>query len=977
MNVTIVTFFFDKDPGEALQTDKLRCDLDTVIVSPILFVKAIADETRQKIMSECCCCSRFESFQVLYNQNMRTPTLTTKLYIPPPPSKVVARSRLVKQVAEGLTLKHKLTLVSAPAGFGKSTLVSEWIVNCGRPVAWLSLDENDNDAARFLIYVVSALQTISPNLGMDILDALQSPQPPPIDSILAALLNEISVIPDDVTLVLDDYHLTDSKSVDDALTFLIVHLPPQMHLVITTREDPSLPIPRLRARNQLTEIRAADLRFTLTEVAEFLNQAMGLDLSAEDVAALDKRTEGWIAGLQLAALSMKVQEDIHGFIQAFAGDHRYIVDYLVEEVLRRQPEPVRNFLLQTSILDRLSGPLCDAVTAQTGSKARLEQLQRGNLFLIPLDDKREWYRYHHLFADVLRMHLMTELSDQVPALHNRASAWYEQNGFTADAIHHALAARDFERAANLIERVVPDARRNRQETTLLGWLKALPDEVLQYRPVLSVHYAGTLLQMGQIDGVIARLQQAERWLNMPANAQERPVYVGEEEYRRLPGLVSMYRAAIALIYADVTGTMKYARQVLEFAREDDDLLRGAASSLLGLAFWTNGDLETAYQMFSAGMAHLQKAGFIPDVIGGAVTLADIRITQGRLREAMDIYARGLQLAIQPGAPALRGAADMHVGMSDLYREYNDLNTAEQHLLKSKELGELNGLPKNPYRWRVAMAHIRAAQGELDDALDLLDEAEPLYLSDFAPNARPVQALKARIWIQQGELQKALAWARERKLSIEEDPSYLREFEQITFVRILLSQYQSDHAKSLLNGAIGLLKRLLHAAETGGRTGSVIEILILQALTYQLQEDIPAALSALERALKLAEPEGYIRMFVDEGPALETLLRTSAIRKSMAEYTGQLLSAFEAERKGSGEEKPSSAGPASSVLIEPLSQRELDILRLFKTELSGPEIAQELVVALSTVRTHTKSIYSKLNVNSRRAAVKRAIELGLI
>jgi len=906
---------------------------------------------------------------------MATPILATKLYIPPPPSKAVIRSRLVKQLTEGLITGHKLILISAPAGFGKSTLVSEWIVNCGQQVAWISLDENDNDPARFLIYVISALQTVSPNFGVSILDALQSPQIPPIDSILTALLNEISLIPDDLILVLDDYHLTDAKSVDDALTFLIEHLPPQMHLVITTREDPSLPIPRLRARNQLTELRAVDLRFTPVEAAEFLNQVMGLNLTVEEVNALEARTEGWIAGLQLAALSMKGQQDVHGFIQAFAGDHRYIVDYLVEEVLRRQPEPIRNFLLQTSILDRLNGSLCDAVTAQTGSKSKLEQLQRGNLFLIPLDDKRDWYRYHHLFTDVLRMHLTMEQSELVPTLHHRASEWYEKNNFTADAIRHALAADDFERAANLIERAVPEARQNRQESTLLGWLKALPDEVIQHRPVLSVHYAGTLLQTGQLDDVEKRLQQAERWLDKEIH--EQPTYVDGEDFQRLPSLVAMYRAGIALIHGKIADTLKYAQQVLDLVREDDDLLRGAASSLSGLAFWTNGDLETAHRMFSDGMAHLQKVGFISDVIGGSVTLADIRITQGRLLEAMNIYKRGLQLATKQGAPALRGAADMYVGMAELYRERNDLNNAVQSLQKSKDLDEFNGLPKNPYRWRVAIARIKESQGDYDAALQLLNEAEPLYLSDFSPNTRPTMALKARIWIKQGELEKALDWARERKLSIEEEPSYLREFEQITFAKILLSQYQSDHTESSLNDGIGLLERLMKASEAGGRNGSVIEILILLALAHQMQEDMPTALSSLERALKLAEPEGYIRMFVDEGSTMKILLREAATHKIMPDYIVKLLSAFEAERKGIGEEPAPSASPTSSSLIEPLSQRELDILRLFKTELSGPEIAQELVIALSTVRTHTKSIYNKLNVNSRRGAVKRAIELGLI
>ena len=695
---------------------------------------------------------------VSYNVTVSSPILVTKLYIPPLPAKVVVRTRLLERLDEGLSEGSKLSLISAPAGFGKTTLVSEWLASGKSPTAWLSLDEGDSDPTRFLIYLVSALQTIAPKLGEGAMEVLQASQSqPPTEAILIALLNEITTVPNPFLLVLDDYHVIDSRAVDQALTFFVEHLPPRMHLVITTREDPALPIPRLRARRQLTELRAADLRFTSSEAAEFLDQVMGLHLSAEDVAALEDRTEGWIAGLQLAALSMQGYQDVAGFIQAFAGDNRYIVDYLIEEVLQRQPEAVRSFLLQTSILERLNGSLCDAVTGQEEGRMRLEALQRGNFFLIPLDDKRHWYRYHHLFADVLHMHLMTEQPEQVSVLHRRASEWYEESGSPADAIRHALAGGDFERSADLIERAQPAMGQTRQEAALLGWLRALPDELFWNRPVLSVHYAGTLLQNGQSEGVERRLQDAERWL--VEDIGERPVFVDEEAFRRLPGFVAMYHAAIALARGDVASTMKHARQVLAVAREGDDFLRGAASSLLGLAFWTSGDLETALQMYSDGMAHLQRIGFISDVIGGSVTLADIRITQGRLREAMSVFERGLQLATTQSGHALRGAADMHVGMSQIYRERNELDTATQHLLKSQELGDLNELPKNPYRWRVAMARIREAQGDLDGALDLLDEAEPLYLSDFSPNVRPVQGLKARVWVAQGRLNRALDWAR--------------------------------------------------------------------------------------------------------------------------------------------------------------------------------------------------------------------------
>lgn len=912
---------------------------------------------------------------------MLPPVLVTKLYIPPTPPKVIVRTRLLERLNEGLAAGRKLTLISAPAGFGKTTLVVEWIASSKRRAAWLSLDEGDSDPTRFLTYLTAALQTIAPELGEGVLQVLQASQSqPPTESILTALLNEIITLPEGFILVLDDYHVVDSRQVDETLTFLVEHLPPQMHLVITTREDPALPIPRLRARRQLTELRAADLRFTTSEAAEFLNQVMELHLSAEDIAALEARTEGWIAGLQLAALSMRGHQDIAGFIRAFAGDNRYIVDYLIEEVLQRQPEALRSFLLQTSILDRLNGPLCDAVTGQTGGKARLETLQRGNFFIIPLDDKRHWYRYHHLFGDVLQMHLSAELPDQVPVLHRRASEWYEQNGSAIDAIHHALAGKDFERAAGLVELAAPAMHRNRQEATVLGWMKALPEQLFQARPVLSILYVGAIMSNGKIEGVETRLRNAERWLGMLAKGNKRPaemVVVNEEEFRRLPGAVAMYHAGQALALGNLPDTITYARRVFDLTPEEDHLGRGAAAALLGLAFWTGGDLEAAHQTFAEGMAQLQMAGNIADAVGGVLALADIRIAQGRLGDAMRTYERALQLARENGTPALRGTADMYVGMSEIEREHNDLQAATQLLLRSKEQGEHTGFPQHPYRWRVAMARLREVQGNLDGALDLLNEAEPLYVSDFFPNVRPIAALKARVWIAQGRLDKALDWAREQGLSAEGELSYLHEFEYITLVRILLARSKNDHSDSSLRDAIGLLERLQKAAEEGGRLGSAIEILMLLALAYQLKGDIPVALPALERALELAEPEGYVRMFLNEGAMMAQLLRETVARKILPGYAGRLLAAFESEGQMEAAEVSFPPSSALSPLIEPLSQRELDILRLFKTELSGPEIAQELVIALSTVRTHTKSIYSKLNVNSRRAAVKRAMELGLI
>ncbi|HYZ04155.1 MAG TPA: hypothetical protein VE691_03625, partial [Rubrobacter sp.] len=602
---------------------------------------------------------------------MSTPILATKLYVPAPQPRVVPRPRLSERLNEGL--HRKLTLICAPAGFGKTTLLGEWLAGCGRPAAWLSLDEGDNDPTRFLAYLVAALRTVATDIGEGVLGGLQSPQPPPTETILTALLNEINAIPDDFVVVLDDYHLIDARPIDDALAFLLEHLPPRMHLVVATREDPHLPLSRLRVRGQMSELRAAYLRFTPSEAAEFLVGVMGLSLSAEDIAALEDRTEGWIAGLQLAALSMRGREDVAGFIRAFAGDNRYVVDYLVEEVLQRQPERVRSFLLQTSILERLSGPLCDAVTGREGSNALLEALERGNLFVVPLDDRRHWFRYHHLFADVLRARLMEEQPDRAPTLHRRASEWYERNGSPTDAIRHALAAEDFERAAGLVELATLEMLGSSQET-LYRWLMALPDEVVRARPVLSVYYAFALLGRGGFEAFDAHLRDAERWLATSAETSERReapsvdmVVVDEVAFRSLPGTIAVARAYHAGALGDVFCAADHARRALDLLPDDDHLWRGAAASLLGIAYWTSGDLEAAYRSFADGVSHQQMTGQVRFQIAGTYILADIRIAQGRLNEAVRTYEQSLQVATEQGEPVW-GTAHLYVGLGELHRE---------------------------------------------------------------------------------------------------------------------------------------------------------------------------------------------------------------------------------------------------------------------------------------------------------------------
>jgi LuxR family maltose regulon positive regulatory protein len=909
------------------------------------------------------------------NPTVPNPLLETKLYAPARRPGVVPRSRLTEQLDRGA--RSKLTLISAPAGFGKTTLLADWVTAARvdrRSVAWLSLDPGDNESNSFWSYVMAALGTAAPGVGERTRSLLDAPETP-TEVVLTTLLNELGAVPEDSLLVLDDYHVIDAPEIQEEVAFVLDHLPPQMHLMIATRADPALPLARLRVRSELVEIRAADLRFTADEAAAYLNDSMGLNLTSRDVEALEGRTEGWIAALQLAALSIKGRTDVADFIAGFAGDDRYIVDYLAEEVLRLQPERVRSFLLETSILDRLTGALCDAVTARDGGKAMLDVLDRANLFLVQLDDQRLWYRYHHLFADVLQARLLDEQPGQVSELHRRASDWYEQNGERDEAIRHALAAEDFERAADLVELAAPEMRRVRHEARLRRWLEALPVELFPARPVLSVEYAGALMSTGEFEGIEALLRDAERWLDAPAEAEGRlgvsapgMVVRDEAEFRRLPGAIAMYRAALAQVRGDVAGMAAYAQRVLDLVGQDDHLGRGAAAALLGLAYWADGDLVAAYRWYGDGMASLERAGHLADVVGGVTTLADIRIAQGRLRDAMRLYERALQVSASHGGPALRGTADVHVGLSDLLRERNDLEAASQHLVASRELGDGNGMPRNASRWRVTAARIRQARGDLDGAVELLDEAERLYVSDFAPDVRPVAAVRARVLVAQGKLSEAWDWARERDLTAGDELEYVHEFEHATLARLLLAQGTRDRADDSIGAAIDLTDRLLAAAEGGSRSGSVIDILVVQALARHAHGDPAGALTSLEHALELAEPEGYLRIFVDEGLPMAGLLKLAAKQRRASSYVRRLLAAIVTAAGGTKADQP---------LIERLSERELEVLRLLASELDGPEIARELTVSVNTVRSHTKSIYSKLGVNSRRAAVRRAAELDLL
>ena len=804
------------------------------------------------------------------------PLLETKLYVPRRARDLVARTRLTDRLDRGSA--GALLLVSAPAGFGKTTMLAQWLSGRPerRPVAWLSLDRGDNDPITFWTYVVAALRSVSPEVGATASVLLQ--QGAPVQTVLTTLLNDLVAQPDDLLLVLDDYHLVESREVHDALAFLLDHLPDRLHLVIAGRADPPLPLARLRARGLLTEVRASDLRFTAEEAVAYLGGTMGLHLSDEDAAALESRTEGWIAALQLAALSLQGRDDVSAFVAGFAGDDRYVVDYLVEEVLQRQPETVRSFLVQTSLLERLSGALCDAITEGSDGAAVLESLDRANLFLFPLDDRREWYRYHRLFADVLQARLLAEQPALVPELHGRASTWFEQHGYLAEAVAHAQSGDDPARAAALVELAVPAMRRQRQEATALGWMTALPDAILRDRPVLSVHLAGARLSTGHLDGVEERLRDAERWLQPGADTRGM-VVVDQDELAALPSIIALYRAAGALAVGDVEAALVHAGRVLEVAADDLHLVRGAAAGLLALAFWGRGDLVASHRMWAQSSASLFRAGHVADTFGCAVALADIRLAQGRLRDARSTYERALEVT---AGPVLRGTVDMYIGLGEVLREQGDLEAAEQHLTRSRELGDHLGLPQAPYRRQVAAARLRESRGDLAGALALLDEAQRLYVPDFFPDVRPIASARARVQVRQGDLGAALAWARDRGLSPEDDLSYLREHEHLTLARALLADPATTEQ------GLHLLDRLLAAAEAGERGGSVLEILVQQALAL----DLEAALAPLGRALALAEPEEQVRTFVDEGRPMAALLARAAEQGIAPTYARRLLAAFE-------------------------------------------------------------------------------------
>lgn len=886
---------------------------------------------------------------------MAVSILATKLYIPPHRPKIVFRPRLIDRLNEGLSQTPGITLVSAPAGFGKTTLVSEWVTACKRPVAWLSLDEGDNDLTRFLTYFVAALQKVVPNFGERLLEMLRASQmqPPPAESILTALLNEIITIPDHFLLVLDDYHVVDSKPVERALTFLLEHQPPQMHLVIVTRQDPDLPLARLRARGQLTELRAADLRFTFSEAAEFLNQGMGLRLSAENIAALETRTEGWIAGLQLAALSMREHQDITSFIQSFTGSNRFVMDYLVEEVLHQQSEIVQRFLLYTSILQRMCGPLCDAVLLDSSMSGEetLQHLERANLFLIPLDNERRWYRYHHLFADLLRQRLRQRLyaetkdgEHRLSELHIRASQWYEDNGLQMEAFQHAAAAQDIERAERLVDGKGMPLHLSGGVTPILEWLESLPTDVLSARPWLSWRHAAMLLINGQTIGVDEKLQAAEAGLANTLQGAE-----PDAQTRNMIGLIAMASATLALTRYDVKAMLAQSHRALEYLDSNSLFQRANANWTLGYAYVLKGDRALARQAFTESVALSEAAGAMFPLILATIGLGLVQELDNELYQAAETYQRVLQWA---GDKPQQIIGEAHLGLARVLYEWNDLESAEQHAEQSLQLArQYENFIDRFVIAQVFLVRLKLAQGDVAGAAAILAEADQSVRQyNFVHRMPDVAAVQVLTLLRQGNLTAA---------------AHVAEAYQLP-----LSQARVHIAQRNPSTALAVLETFRKHVETKGWKDEQLKTMILQAIALHAQDETDKAVQVLREVLPLAEPGGFIRIFVDEGLPMEKLLSEAATREIVTDYVSKLLAAFETE-------KQTTDAKSSQPLVELLSQRELEVLRLIAEGLSNDEIGKRLFLALDTVKGHNRRIYDKLQVQRRTEAVARARELGLL
>ncbi len=890
---------------------------------------------------------------------MQASLLQTKLYFPPARPSLIPRPRLVERL-DGWH-HAPLILVSAPAGYGKTTLVSGWLKEKQIPSAWLSLDGGDNDPIRFLQYLVAALSPLAPGVEAEASGMLQGARPVQFEELINLLINELASHPGPFVLVLDDFHLIHTEAVPRILAHLLEHLPPQMHLAVLTRTDPPLPLSRLRASGQLLDIRADQLRFTREEVAAFLNEAMGLALSDGDLAALEARTEGWIAGLQLAALSMQGHKDIHGFVSAFTGSHHYVMDYLVEEVLKNQPPKVSTFLLQTSLLDRLCGPLCEAVVEADPAdpldgQTILETLEEMNLFVIPLDDERHWYRYHHLFADVLRKRLEHQQPQVLPDLHRRASRWYEQNGFLAESVQQAIAAGDQDRAAGLIEENGCFLLMSGEVATLLNWTDSI-DFQSEARPWLAIQKAWALALSGDLDRVEPVLQVPEKLL-APLGPSD--------EVRTMQGTIAAARAQCAASRGDMHSAAEYARQALELLPDSSSIsrsIRSASTSILGDASQLNNELEEAKRAYTEAVRIGREAGNLHMVINASASIADILVVQGQLRQAVDIYTQCLQMGIRPDGQRSPLARYILASLAKLFYEWNRLEEAEQSIHQCVDLCRKWGDIGFQAYAHTIQARLMQAQGHPEQAREALREAERLIglYPDSSFFSSQVKSIVAREWLAQGNLDKPSQYIHERGLKYKDDISYRREIEYDLLLQFLLARGEHEAANYLSN-------RFLQQAEKTVGVGLKVEALILRALALQGMKKNEQALEVLEKALTLARPEGYVRIFLDKGEAITRLLCQVQARQVENGYAFVLLSKIN--------QASTMTPPSMQLLVDPLTAREVEVLKLIEAGCTNQDIAGKLVISLPTVKRHISNIYAKLGVDSRTQAVAIGKELKI-
>lgn len=890
---------------------------------------------------------------------MTAQLLATKLYMPPLRPDLVPRLRLIERLNGGLSAERQVTLVSAPAGYGKTTLLAEWLsglnpdsdhrsVSIGR-TAWLSLDQEDDEPTRFWTYFVAALRTAAEGVGEAAREMLQAPQAPSLQLVLTGLLNDMAQLPYRILLVLDDFHLVTREAILEGLVFLLDHQPRQLHLVLSTRADPPLPLARLRARGRLTEVRLQDLAFTVEEAVTFLNDKMGLGLSLEDVRALEARTEGWAVGLQLAALSLQECADRRGFITTFAGSHHFVLDYLAEEVLNRQPQPVQRFLLQTCILDRLCGPLCDAVcfghaetpTGQSGGDVMLAELQRKNLFLVALDDEHHWSRYHHLFANLLYRRLEQAASrDQVAELYSRASAWHETQGTLDEAIKYALQARDAERVACLAEQAARAGALDSRLTTLLQWVEMLPAEVLRAHPRLQIYRAWALYMNGSLTLAQQMLQDSRQ------AADELPPSPENDALR-----------------AELTTLLTIIGLVAQ-----------------GLMCSVDNQLEKAIDICTRARTMALEAGYAFLAAQSTEGIALAQYHQGRLRASAESCRQVIALAEKgsgAGWPAAQVplAAAGYLELAGLYTEWNDLQAAADLLQRALDLCRRVGVTQTLCEVHVARSRLRQAQGDVDGAWEALREAERVNRLESAQSLGSFRLAtqQARLNLLVGKPGEVVLWVRQLEQAFAPGrteiplPAAMGETIQATLARAYLARGQAE-------AALAALEPLLPPAEAAGACLRVAEICALKALAWQALGDEPAALSSLARALHLAEPEGRIRLFLDEGPPMARLLYQAAEAGILPAYAGKLLAMFAGEGATPAPHRDSPSQPA---MVEPLTAREREVLQLISQGLSNKEIARLLVVSVGTVKSHAHNVYGKLGVSGRTQALARARELGLL